>query len=149
MTYTEKNTITSLLTGLVVFIVYCFKMYHLYLEGRFEAADAGVLMGKSVLYMIAGSIIATIILAIIIAIVSAIVTQDANPSHLVDERDKLISLKAMQFSFIVFSLGFIGAAVGMVFELPPLFAIFLIVTAMFVSSIAGDVYKLISYRRGY
>lgn len=148
MTYTEKNTIVSMLTGMVVFGIYSSKMYQLYLDGRFEAADAGVLMGKSVLYMMAASIVVTIIMSIVFAIVHAIITRDENPSFVVDERDKQISLRGMQFSFIVFSIGFVGAAVGLVYAMEPIMAIFLIVTSMFVSSITGDVFKLINYRRG-
>lgn len=149
MTYSERNTIVSMLTGLVVFGIYSCKMYQLFLEGRFYAADAGVLMGKSVMVMIGASIAVTILMTIVFNIVYAIVTNDKKPSFIVDERDKLISLKGMQFSFIVFSAGFIGASVALIYGVTPLMAIYTIVTSMFISSISGDVFKLISYRRGY
>ncbi len=149
MTYTEKNTVVSMLTGLLVFGIYGSKIYELFQDGRFDGTDAGVLMGKSVLMMMGASIIVTIIMSIIFAIVHAIITGNGGPSFVVDERDKLIELKGMQFSFIVFSIGFVGAAVSLVFEVTPIMAIFGIVTSMFVASITGDIFKLISYRRGY
>jgi len=149
MTYTEKNTLVSMLTGMLVFGIYSSKMYQLYQEGRFAAADAGVLMGKSVLYMIAASIIIAIITSIIFSIVHALATGEKKPNFVVDERDKLIELKAMQFSFIVFSFGFVGSAIALVFETTPLMVIFATITSMFVASIAGDIFKLVCYRRGY
>ncbi|MCF6306304.1 MAG: hypothetical protein L3J33_13165 [Rhodobacteraceae bacterium] len=149
MTYTEKNTVVSLLTGMLVFGVYSFKMHQLYLEGRFDAADAGVLMGKSVLYMIAASIIIVIITSVIFSIIHAMATGEKTADFVVDERDKLIDLKAMQFSFIVFSFGFVGSAIALVFEVAPLMVIFATITSMFVASIAGDIFKLVCYRRGY
>ncbi len=149
MTYTEKNTVVSMLTGMVVFGIYGSKLYQLYLEGRFEAADAGVLMGKSVLYMIAASILITILTSILFSIAHAMATGEKKPSFVVDERDKLIELKAMQFSFIVFSFGFVGSAIALVFEAAPLMVIFATITSMFAASIAGDIFKLVCYRRGY
>jgi len=149
MTYTEKNTVVSLLTGMLVFGIYGSKIYQMFLDGRFEGSDAGVLMGKSVLYMMGASIVVTIVMSIIFSIVHAIITGNENPSFVVDERDKLIELKGMQFSFIVFSIGFVGASIALVFETAPLMVIFAIVTSMFVASVTGDIFKLISYRRGY
>ncbi len=149
MTYTEKNTVVSLLTGMLVFGIYSFKMYHLYLEGRFGAADAGVLMGKSVLYMIAASIIIAILTSVIFSIIHVATTGEKTANFVVDERDKLIDLKAMQFSFIVFSFGFVGSAIALVFETAPLMVIFATIASMFVASIAGDIFKLVCYRRGY
>ncbi len=149
MTYAEKNTLVSMLTGIVVFAIFSSKMYQLYQDGRFEGIDAGVLMGKSVLYMIAASIIVAIITSVIFSIIHAVTTGEKKPSYLVDERDKLIELKAMQFSFIVFSFGFVGSAIALVFETAPLMVIFSTVSSMFVASIAGDIFKLICYRRGF
>lgn len=127
--------------------IYLYYMSSMFEAGDFNDADAGVILGTSVFYLIGLSIVVNIILAIIMAVINAAVTGEEQ-KDLADERDKLISLRGMQMSFITFSAGFLAFMLALAWGYSAILVLFLIICTMFVSSITGDLAKLYFYRRG-
>lgn len=150
MTYQEKRIYVSLLTAIIVLAIYSNYMYDMYLAGDFNGTDASALVGQSTFWLIGGSIIVSIIVQILFTIGYAIVMRDSDISeYKSDERDKQIELKAMQISFVIFSIGFIISMAFLAYGWLP-YIIFLIITlSMFICNIAGDLVKLVYYRRGF
>jgi len=116
MTHEEKNAIVSLFVTVLVFGYYGFRFSGLYAEGYFTGDDAMTRTGWEILYLIGYGIIAQIIGQISFAIIYAIATNDPKPSFLVDERDKLITLKGVRYGYAVMggglTLSFIALAIG-------------------------------------
>jgi len=149
MTHREQNIIVSLISALLIFTIYAVKMNDLYHAGRFDAADAASVVGKSIFFLILASIAATIVATIAVSILVAIVTNEPKPSLVVDERDKLIELKGLQITFLVFSAGFIASMAALALGVVPYQVFLLIICAMFVGNVLGDIAKLYRYQKGY
>ncbi len=94
MSIQEKNICVSLISAITIFAFYGVYMFGMYQEGRFAAADANSLVGKSVFVLIGVSIVVNIIVQIIFTIINSIVTKECEVP-ISDERDKLIDFKGM------------------------------------------------------
>lgn len=116
MTHEEKNAIVSLIVTILVFGYYGFRFSGLYAEGYFTGPDAMTRTGWEILYLIGYGIIAQIIGQILFAIIVAIVTNDRKPSFLIDERDRMITLRGVRYGYGVtggaLTLCFIALAMG-------------------------------------
>jgi hypothetical protein len=66
-----------------------------------------------------------------------------------DERDKLIDLKGTRMAYIVASLGMLAAMLTFVLDQPPLVMFTVLVGTGLVAQIAGDIFRLTRYQRGF
>jgi len=148
MSYQEKNITVYISTTLLVFSIYGVMLFGMYQEGRFTEPDATHFLGKSILILIAASIAVNIVVMILFSIINAIVTKECD-HPMSDERDKVIELKGMKCSYIVFSIGFVTAMGLLALGSLPIFVIILIVYCMAIGDIAGNLTRLFYYRRGF
>jgi len=149
MSYQEKRAIASIISSVIMFGIYYMIIYRMYRDGSFAGADAGSLLGKSVLILIAGGIILHIIVTIICNILFALAERECNPSYVVDERDKLIELRSMRFSEWVTGLGFVLSMIALAMGQPAFLVINLIVGAFALGSVMGSVAMLAIHRKGF
>ena len=147
MSSQERTIVVSLISALICFAIYLYYMNDMYIAGDFSGAGAGALLGQSVFYLIGLSIIVSILASILVAIVNAAVTGE-NEKDLSDERDKVISLRGLQVSFIFFASCYISNMFALAWGRNTIFTIFLTICFMFASSVVGDLVKLYFYRRG-
>jgi hypothetical protein len=147
MTYQEKKSIVSLISAVLIFVVYCAYKYPQYPNGGLEAADTYRYWGSFVLTLTLVSIIAHIIISIIFNIVFRITTGEKEPGF-ADELDKLIDLKAFRNSFFVFILGFLLAMGSLVISQPSQVMFVILIASGFISDVTGSVTKLYHYRKG-
>jgi hypothetical protein len=100
---------------------------------------------------IAFTIIGTILTHIISAIIQAIQTGEEDPKveDVQDERDQLIDLKGTRLTYIIFSLGVLAAMLSFAFGQPPLVMFTLLILAGILAQVAGDISRLVLYRRGF
>jgi len=90
-----------------------------------------------------------IIGTILFSIVFAIATHDPKPSFIVDERDNLFSRRSILAVVIFAGGGFLVSIAGLAWGWSALLAFNVIYFSFATGSFAGDLTKLISYRRGY
>jgi hypothetical protein len=164
MSYQEKKTMVSTLTGVVLLTAYC-----IYAFGRAQP-DGSVPDGlkswaTTILIFIGIGIAASIVIQIVFHIILSIAiavrqrvsngqfddqeTEKAIQLEMVeDEMDKLIGLKSMRISFAIAGFGFIAALVSLVLN----FSVAVMLNIMFISFSAGTIIEGISqlyfYRKG-
>jgi dolichol kinase len=93
------------------------------------------------------SIIARIIIEIIFTILNTIATREEIPS-IIDERDKLIGLKATRNGLYTFIAGFLIALGSLAMDNPPATMFIILLGAGVASTIVDDLSQVYFYRRG-
>lgn len=147
MSYQEKQTLSYLISSLIVIGVYAFFVFHQYQEGSFESTTISSRWGTIILILIGAQIILSIISSILVSIIHTVITKEN--SSVSDERDLMINLKANQISYSVFGIGFMAAMITLAIGLPPLVMFNLIVFSIFGAGIIGYITQLYLYRRGF
>jgi hypothetical protein len=150
MSYQEKNITVSLASYVLIlgyFIVNFSQMY------RLEGLNRSKIFGLWVTVIVIGivvNILGSILTNIVLSIVHSIRTQSDKPERFVeDERDKMIELKGVQVSYITFAVGVLVAMLTFVFNQPALVMFSLIIVFSFLAEIAGDIWQILLYRRGF
>lgn len=152
MTYQENRSLTNILSTIIITGGYALIVYQRYLNGSIDTSDVFKFWAITILIFIPISIVARIIIMIIFSIANSVV-QTAKGEELenldfVDERDKLIELKATKISLIIFSLGFILALVTQAFNMNDhIFFITLVIVGV-ITEIASELFTIIYYRKG-
>lgn len=152
MSVQEKRIIANMVSSTIVMIVYGIIVYFRYQTLTLSVAETLQFWAIAILIFIPASIVARIIIMIIFAIgdniAAEIKGEEVDDYDIVDERDKLIELRSTRVSLIIFSLGFILALVTLAIELNPTVFFVLMIGFGFLSDIASEAAKLISYSRG-
>ena len=105
-------------------------------------------MRTSILIMIPIRIIAQIIIYIVSAVVTVAATGNEDFDSVVDERDKMIELKATRNSYYAFASGFVVSALGLAIGMP-VYGIFIAFVAFgLVAEIIDNVSQIYYYRKG-
>ena len=136
----------SALLILGYFLVYFIPMFQ---KGDLNSKEvfrlAGIVIIASIVLNIAGNILTYIA----VHIAHAIKTQSAKEVRLVeDERDKLISLKGTQVSYIAFSFGVLIAMLTFVLGQPPLLMFSLIIFFSLLAEVSGNLAQFYYDSRG-
>lgn len=148
MSSQERSAVVSFITSTLVFVGFAIYLWGLYRSGGLDGPDASAVVGKSVLWMVGISIGLSVVAQVLAIVIHAMVTRE-KPNSFSDERDKLIELKGMQATLIVFSIGYLGAMAALALEVAPYQVFILIISAMFIASIIGDFTRLVIYRMGF
>jgi protein-S-isoprenylcysteine O-methyltransferase Ste14 len=151
MSFQEKNVTVSLVTFLLILGFFLISVFLMVQDENFTSANVFRLWGIVIVLAIAATILGTILTHIVSAIIEAIRTGEEDPKieDFEDERDKLVDLKGTKVAFIVSSIGVLLAMLTFVFGQPPLGMFTLIILAGILAQIAGDVSRLVLYRRGF
>ncbi len=149
MSYQEKTIFVNLFTGTLVFAIFGYFMLQQYQGGQFVGDEGAQLIGKSILWLIGGGIIINIIAHIGFNIAYAIVKREANPSFVVDERDKLIELRALRVAYYVLGAGFVGGMAALAMGYGVFVTFNIIIVSFFISGVAEGLTQLFLYRRGF
>ncbi len=145
----QKSIYASLFSTVLIFTIYFWRMAEMHGQGAFEGENAFILIGQSVLWLMFGGIIINIIAHITVNIIYAIITKDANPSPVVDERDKLNELRALRVAYYVFGAGFVWSMVSLAFGQPPFMAFIILISSCAIASLSEGFVQLFLYRRGF
>jgi hypothetical protein len=138
MSFREKIAWISLVATVVVYGGYFASLTVPASGGGRLAASFGLLVGATVLF-----IIAMIVLTVFAAVLAP---RDAAAPP--DEREKLISLKASQFSYFALSSGAFTAIVALFVGTDRFFTANFLFFALVVSEIAKDAAQIVYFRRG-
>jgi uncharacterized membrane protein YcjF (UPF0283 family) len=164
MSYQEKRTIVSIITGVLILGAYCTYAYGKYQSGAIAADDLKFWAGAMLMFIgigIAAAIVIQIIFHILLSVAFAIKEKVKNGNcddkeiekaigveMVTDEMDKLIELKSMRICFTVAGIGFVAALVSLILNYNPA----VMINIMFVSFSAGSLLEgftqLYFYRKG-
>lgn len=148
MSYQERSSIVSLLTSIVVFILYFAYIISRHGLETLRTSDDLRFWGTIILLMIPVSIVARIITTIILNIHYRLTMKEEEPT-ISDERDEIIGLKGARIGHYVFVLGFVAsmAVIALGGDLPTMFFVLLITG--FLSDVINEISVFYMYRRGF
>ncbi len=149
MTYQDRNNVVSIIVNLLVNGYIVMQLLAMNAAGQFDGPDAVNVWARMVIWVIPIAIIGTILGTILFNIGYAIVTHTEKPSFLVDERDKLFDQRGIVAVVIFAAAGFILSIVTLAFGRSALVGFNIIYFSMALGSMAADLVKFASYRRGY
>ncbi|MHB1484186.1 MAG: hypothetical protein ACYCYI_05935 [Saccharofermentanales bacterium] len=164
MSYQEKRTIVSIISGVLILVAYCAYTYGKYQSGAVATDNLKFWAGTMLMFIgigIAVTIVIQIIFHILLSIGIAIKEQVQNGKcddkeiektieleMVEDERDKLIGLKSMRISFGVAGVGFVAALISLLLNYSPA----VMMNILFISFSAGSLIEgftqLYFYRKG-
>lgn len=164
MSYQEKKTIASILSGVLVLTAYCIFVFGRYQSHmadpndlKFCAATMLIFIGIVIAATIVIQILFHIALSVGIAIrkrehdqkaVEKAIEKEIGCTIVEDEMDKLIELKAMKIGFIIGGAGFVAALVSAVFSYPVAVMLNIIFLSFSLGSLAEGALSLHYYRKG-
>jgi hypothetical protein len=164
MSYQEKRTITSIITGALVLGAYCIYAFGKVQSGvvttddlKFWASTMLFFIGIGIVSIIIIQIVFHILLSISVAVKEQIrnghvddkeIEKTIGVEMVEDEMDKLIELKSMRVGFTFAGIGFVAALVSLVLSYSPV----VMLNIMFISFSAGSMFEgfaqLYYYRKG-
>jgi nucleoside recognition membrane protein YjiH len=147
MSYEERRSIVSLISTILINLVYAVVMLPRFPEVDAYSPEVFKFWASYVLILIPVTVIAKIIIHIVFVIMSAVTTGEYD-EEMVDERERLIKLKSAQIAQYLFALGFMLAMVMLVIEQPPTIMFVVLIGAGILTDAASDLTELYYYRRG-
>ncbi len=149
MPYQEKNAVISLFSIAIVFGFYFYFTKQNFSAGLFDGADAGVLIGKSILWLIFGGAIFQIIAQVVFHIIYVVIAKEPNTSSLVDERDKLIELRTLRVAYYIIFVGFVTAMIALAMGQSIFVTIHILLSFTVIAGIVESLMQIFLYRRGF
>ena len=147
MSYREKENIVNIFSSLLITIVFALIIYKRQVTGIIDLTDDFQQWGILFLVFAAVSIVARIIIYIIFSIINVIATrQEKIPP--IDERDKLIKLKATRNSHYSFPAGFFIAIIVLSIGLPTYWLFIMFVISGVTSELIDNGSQMYYYRKG-
>lgn len=152
MTYQETKSLTNIISTIAITGIYAIIIYQRVLNGIADTSDVFKFWALTILIFIPISIAARIIIMIIFSIINATVQtakgEEIDIDDVVDERDKLIELKSMRISLIIFSLGFIIALGTQLIDMSHHMFFITLIAFGLISEIVSDISMIVYYRKG-
>ena len=164
MSYQEKKTITSILTGVLVLAAYCIYAFGKHQPGTSNSSDLKfwaitmlIFIGIGIAATIVIQIVFHILLSISIAVKGKIQNQDLDDKEIEkqidaemveDEMDKLIELKSNQIGFILAGIGFVAGLVTLAFNYSPAVMLNILFISFSAGSLLEGFVQLYYYRKG-
>lgn len=164
MSYQEKRTLASMLTGILIIAAYCIYAFGKYQSGavaendiKFWAITMLVFIGIGVVAAIVIQIIFHILLSIAMAVKEQVQTGKCDDKELeknielemvTDEMDKLIELKSMRVGFAVAGIGFVAGLGAVILNYSPAVMMNILFLAFSAGSLFEGFAQIYFYRRG-
>lgn len=148
MSFQEKRNLVSLLSNLLISIIYFVYVIQNYVSGSLTDITDFRFLGAVILILIPVQIVGKIILHIFFTIINKIITNEDEPSFS-DELDKLIELKAARNSLILFMIGFVISMASLVIGMPIAIMFIILILSLISSEVIWDVSHLYLYRKGF
>jgi len=164
MSYQEKRTIVSILTGILILAAYCIYAFNK-VQSHMAAPDELKSWAIAILIFIGIGVVASIVIQIVFHILLSIaiavkeqikngtcddkkVEKTIEREIVEDEMDKLIGLKSMRIGFTIAGIGFMAALISLVLNSSPAVMLNIIFISFSIGSIIEGVAQLYYYRRG-
>lgn len=148
MSYQERQAASSLIAGLIIFTAYFLWLWRASASGYFDGPDASRLAGIAICVLMVGGVLFTIAFSIVFNILTAIINNNPKPSFVVDERDKLLELRATRYANALIGFGFVACMIGLALGVSLFWTLQLIDIAFAIGSLMESVFQLAFYRWG-
>lgn len=168
MTYHEKRTIVTSLTGMLVMLTYLFYAIFKYNEGssesltlKFWASKILIFIGIGVVSVIIAMILFHILYSIALAVRLKMENKDISDKEIEqkikqliktdtveDEMGKLIELKAMRIGFTFAGIGFVLSLIALLLNYSPIIMINILFLSFSLGSTLEGLVQLYYYRKG-
>lgn len=148
MSYQEKRALVSAASTILINMAYAAYMLQRYPQNGSYSSDVFRFWGVFFLILIPVTIVAKIIIHILFSIINTIATKEDEPS-VVDERDRIIELKATKNSIYTFGIGFLLAMAALAVDMPPVTMFVVLICTGVVAEIISDLSQFYFYRRGF
>jgi hypothetical protein len=168
MSYQEKRTIASIITGILVLAAYCIYAAAQYRSGAIAEGDLKFWAGAMLIFIaigVAASIIIQIVFHILLAMsiayqekvknnqcddkeIEKTVERTIGAEMVEDEMDKLIGLKSTRVGFVLAGIGFVTALVSLVLNYSPVVMLNILFISFCLGSLFEGFAQLYFYRRG-
>jgi hypothetical protein len=164
MSYPEKKTLTSIISGVLVLAAYCLYAFSPTRLASIAQGDLKpwavtmlVFIGIGIGFTIIIQIVFHILLSISIAVQEKIrnnntddevIENNIKLEMVEDERDRLIELKSNRVGFTLAGLGFIAALVSLVLNYSPAVMLNILYITISIGSISEGFVQLFYYRSG-
>lgn len=146
MTYQERQAVGNLIAGIIIFAAYFYWVWRAIDGGLLGNENAATTIGRGILVLILGGVLLNIGIQILTSIAVSIITREPKPSFVVDERDRMLELRAVRVSYKIIGMGFIASMVALALGLVPLVVLQFIVLSFAVGTIFESILMLIFYR---
>ena len=146
MPYGERETMCSLITTLIVTMLFLWRLSGQHEAGLFASPEALQIWARSVLILVAWSIGIAIAVAIGFHVGHTVLTGE-KPDERRDERDHLIGRRALTVAWYLLSFGILGVIIALALGASAFLAMNLILGLCATSEICKDGVKLWLYRR--
>jgi Na+-transporting methylmalonyl-CoA/oxaloacetate decarboxylase gamma subunit len=164
MSYQEKRSIVSIVSGIIILTAYCLYVIEKYQNGLVAPGDLKF-WATTILTFIGIGIVATIVILIVFHImlsVSIAVSQAVKDGNyddkeiekaikvdmIEDEMDKMIEFKSMRIGFLIAGIGFVAGLFALVFNYSAVVMLNIFFISFSVGSILEGFVKIFYYRRG-
>ncbi len=164
MSYQEKRTIVSIISGIFILGAYWIYVYGKVQQDLIAADDLKFWAGAMLLFIgigVAAAIIIQIVFHILLSVSIAVKEQLQNGNcddkkiektieleMITDEMDKLIELKSMRNGFIVAGIGFVTALISLVFNYSPAVMMNIMFASFYTGSLLEGFTQLYFYKKG-
>jgi hypothetical protein len=164
MSYQEKRTIVSTLTGILILVAYCLYASNQHRAGLIAPTDLKswavmilIFIGIGIAASIVIQIVYHILLSISVAVQKkienestddALIEKSIQAQMVEDEMDKLIELKSMRVGFFLAGAGFIAALVSLALNYPAVVMLNILFLSFLASGLLEGMAQLYYYRRG-
>ena len=151
MSFQEKNISVTLVSFSLILIFYTIRLFQMATGDGLNSAELFRLWGIVIFFGIIVTIIGMILTHGVSAAIEAIKTGNDDPDieDIEDERDKLIDLRGTKVTHNISSIGGFFAMLSFVLGQSPLVMFALFILFGLISQVAGDIYRLVLYRRGF
>ena len=146
MTYQERQAIGNLLAGIIIFSAYFYWVWRAIDAGLLNADHAATTIGRGILVLIFGGVFLNIGVQILTSIGISIITREPKPSYVIDERDRILELRAVRVSYTIIGMGFVASMIALALGVVPLVVLQFIVLSFAVGTIFESMLMLIFYR---
>jgi hypothetical protein len=147
MSARERRAIVSLLTTLLLAVVFVAYVLPKYPTGDPYAPEVFHFWGVAFVVLVPVSIVANIIVTIIFSMAYAMATQQ-KASSFADERDKFIELRALRNALYAFTTGFALAMGSLAIGMPPSVMFIILLGSGYGSGLVANISQLYLYRKG-
>ncbi|MEZ5752062.1 MAG: hypothetical protein R3D60_08870 [Paracoccaceae bacterium] len=142
----ERESLTGLISMLLVMILFAWRLNGLHAAGAFDGADALQVWARAVLILIGVSIGIAIVVHVAVHLLLSVLTGDDLDERR-DERDHLIERRALTWGWYLLSFGILGIVVDLALGASGLRALNLMIALCAGSEALKDAVKLWLYRR--
>jgi len=164
MSYQEKRTVVSVITGILVLAAYCIYAYGQYHSGTLGAGDLKLWARTMLIFIgigIAVSIVIQIVFHILLSVAIAVqkkvledtsddkeIEKSINAEMVEDEMGKLIELKSSRIGFYIAGFGFIAALLALVLNYSAALMLNILFISISMGSLIEGFTQLYFYRKG-